>query len=47
MKRFACVMSFFIVGSGIESAFSTPKAFVVWGIALIIFLASTLFILSE
>lgn len=47
MKRFACVLSFFIVGGGIESAFSNPKAFAVWGVALCVFITTTFFIVKE
>lgn len=47
MKRFACVLSFFIVGGGIESAFSNPKAFAVWGISLCVFLTTTFLIVKE
>lgn len=47
MKETAFAVSFIFTGCGIESAFTSPSAFAVWAVALIVLGASTFSIITE
>lgn len=47
MRHIAFVISFALMGCGIDSAFDSMGAFVVWIIATIVFVGTTLSIIKE